>query len=147
MKVGISYDEEHEEECNRPDKDIVFIDSKDKDGKERKKKFRRKDIGSGLNVMAHKSDKVEKKKGRKIDEIDVDGERMFRCGEDGCDYKTKMASSVRVHKAMIHDIGITCYLCGGEDGCDYKAKQASNVKVHKAAIHNTDCYVLLVWGS
>ena len=47
MKVGISYDEEHEEECNPPDKDIVFIGSKDKNGNERRKKFRRNDIGSG----------------------------------------------------------------------------------------------------
>ena len=96
--------------------------------------------------MVHKSDKFEKKKGGKIDEIGVDGERVFRCGEDGCDCKTKMVSNVRVHKAMIHDISVTCYLCGGEDGCiDYKAKQASTVKFHKAAIHNIDCYVLLVW--
>ena len=36
------------------------------------------------------SDKVEKKKGKKMDEVDVDGERIFRCGEDGCDYKTNV---------------------------------------------------------
>jgi len=29
VKVGTSYDEEHEEERNRPDKDIVFIYSED----------------------------------------------------------------------------------------------------------------------
>jgi hypothetical protein len=29
VKVGTSYDEEHEEECNWPDKDIAFIYSED----------------------------------------------------------------------------------------------------------------------
>jgi len=78
VKVGISYDEEREEECKWPDKDIVFIGSEDEDGKKKKKKARRNDIGSELNVLVHKSDKFGKKKGRKIDEVDVDRGRMFR---------------------------------------------------------------------
>ena len=45
-----------------------------------------------------------------------------------------MASNVKQHKANIHDIDVTYYLCG-EDGCDYKAKKGSNVFEHKRRLH------------
>ena len=54
-------------------------------------------------------------------------------GEDGCEYKAKVAPHVRTHKAFVHDIDITYYLCG-EDGCEYKAKGVGSVKQHKAYI-------------
>ena len=29
---------------------------------------------------------------------------VFTCGFKGCDYKSKLGSNVRIHKAFVHDI-------------------------------------------
>ena len=56
---------------------------------------------------------------------------------NGCGYKTISASHLKRHKAMVHGIGVTFYLCG-VGGCAYEAKDASNLKKHKANIHDID---------
>jgi hypothetical protein len=97
VNVGISYDDGEEEESKWPDKDIVIIDS-DEGGKEKKKKVRKNNIGSGINVLANKSDKVRNKKVRRIEvgsgvnEIDVEGEGVFYCNEGECEYYSKRAN-------------------------------------------------------
>ena len=47
--------------------------------------------------------------------------RTFVCGEDGCEYESKRKAGHKQHKAMIHDIDVTYYLCNA-DGCEFKAK-------------------------
>ena len=56
---------------------------------------------------------------------------------EDCEYKAKVPGHVKRHEAMVHDIGVTFYLCG-VNGCEYKAKTAGNVKIHKAAVHDID---------
>ena len=59
------------------------------------------------------------------------------CDEARCGYKAKMASSVKIQKALIHDIDVIYYFCN-QKGCEYKAKVAGSVKQHKANIHDID---------
>ena len=61
----------------------------------------------------------------------------FSCDQDGCEYKAKLASSIKVHKQQVHDIDVRWQHCT-EVGCDYKAKLPSNLKIHKAAVHDID---------
>ena len=41
------------------------------------------------------------------------------------------------HKAFVHDIDVTYYLCS-VDGCEYRAKDAGTLKTHKAFVHDID---------
>ena len=66
--------------------------------------------------------------------MEVDGERLFYCGEGECEYYSKNAATVRQHKSNIHDIDVTYFLCL-EAGCDYKAKSGGNLLKHKARNH------------
>ena len=62
---------------------------------------------------------------------------FFLCEEKGCEYKAKKPSSVKQHKANVHDIDVTFFVCGvGE--CDYKSKTAGDTKKHKANKHDID---------
>ena len=115
VRVWIDYDDNSYEEVKWPDKDIVVIGS-DMNGKKSKKKLRKRKVES------------------RVDKAEVDGARLFYCGEGLCEYYSNRADSLKRHKANIHEIDVTYYLCG-EDGCEYKAKDAGHVKSHKARIH------------
>ena len=56
---------------------------------------------------------------------------------------TKWASNVKTHKANVHDIDVTFYLCG-VGACEYKAKTASNLNTHKAMVHEIDVHIFLM---
>ena len=56
---------------------------------------------------------------------------------DTMEYKAKQASVLKTHKAMIHDIDVTYYLCNAV-GCEYKANDAGSLKTHNALIHDID---------
>ena len=66
----------------------------------------------------NKSKRMRLEYDKSVDDIDV---TYYYCDVDGCEYKTKQASNVKLHKANIHDIDITYYYCE-EKGCEYKAK-------------------------
>ena len=120
MNIKIGYDDGDEEECKWPDKDIIIIGSDETNVKEKKKKkVRNNDLSSEFDVR------------------EVDGTRMFICGEGRCEYYSPRASTVKRHKANIHDIDVTYHFCG-EDGCDFKSKHASDLKCHRASIHDID---------
>jgi len=78
---------------------------------------KRKDLDSG--------GKKDKKR-RKEELLGGSLPKRFSCGEEGCDYESRWAQSVKRHKAMVHDIDVTFYLCGVDD-CEYKAKTAGTV--------------------
>ena len=107
VKVGILYDDGEEEECSWPDDDIVL----DSDGNN------------------------EGQKDRKRKKVEGGALGMFVCGEEGCEYKAKTASTLRRHKAYIHDIDVVYHPCSK---CDYEAKDAGNLKRHKANVHDID---------
>jgi len=78
--------------------------------------------------------------GRKVPRRQQDaksGAGKHLCGVDDCEYKAKKASTLKQHKAMVHDLDVTFYLCG-VGSCEYKAKKASALKKHKAAVHDID---------
>ena len=54
---------------------------------------------------------------------------------NGCVSKAKQASDLKTHKAMVHDIDITYYICDFK-GCDYKAKKASHLKRDRSNVHD-----------
>ena len=47
----------------------------------------------------------------RYDVKEVDGERVFVCGEGECEYYSKVARYMKQHKANIHDIDVTYYFC------------------------------------
>ena len=61
----------------------------------------------------------------------------FFCNEGGCAYKSKAASTMRLHKANIHGIDLKHYPCD-EVGCGHRAKEKGSLKRHKANVHNID---------
>ena len=63
--------------------------------------------------------------------------QWFPCDQDGCSYKTNHADNLKVHKQMVHDIGVEWFPCD-QDGCDYKARDVGNLKRHKRDIHDID---------
>ena len=56
---------------------------------------------------------------------------------NGCDYNARQLGDLKKHKAYVHGIDVTYYLCNA-DGCEYKAKVAGSLKQHKANIHDID---------
>ena len=115
VRVEIDYDDNTKEGCKWPDEDIVLVGI-DESGKSRKR------VKWGEVVTRY-------------DVNEVDGERVFVCGEGECEYYSNGASVMKQHKANIHDIDVTYYYCD-QKGCEYKAKKASKVKTHKAFIHD-----------
>ena len=57
------------------------------------------------------------------------------CDQKGCTKKFKKASTLKQHKADVHNIGVTWHVCD-QKGCTKKFKQAGNLKQHKADVHN-----------
>ena len=57
-------------------------------------------------------DNEEEKKYKKGGKGGEGGEspRRFICGEDGCEYESKLKKALKTHKANIHDIDVTYYL-------------------------------------
>ena len=53
----------------------------------------------------------------------------------GCDYEARVASSVKLLKANVHDIDVVFYPC---NKCNYEAKQSGTLKRHKANVHDID---------
>ena len=49
-----------------------------------------------------------------------------------CDYKTKHITSLKQHRAAIHNKNVTWHYC---KDCDYKAKQKGHLKSHRANNH------------
>ena len=78
----------------------------------------------------NKEEKKEEKRSKTVE----GSPKMYSCGEEGCDYKSKWKKVAKSHKANIHDVDVTFYVCD-VDGCDYKAKVAGNLKRHKKGIH------------
>ena len=78
------------------------------------------------------SGKEDKK--RRTGKTAAENPKITSCGEEGCNYESKWATTVKRHKAMVHDIDVTFYLCGVNE-CQYKAKHAGSVKRHKTTIH------------
>ena len=62
-------------------------------------------------------------------------ERPYRCNQRGCNYRTKQRSSIKLHLANIHDIGVTWHTCP-QEGCEYKAKERGMIKKHLANVHD-----------
>jgi len=131
IKIAVEYDDGDEEKCRWPDNDIVIVENELVEEKKTKKT---------------KKDGEDKRGGRKMGKIGVEreggyidgeGTKMFICGEEGCDYKSKWKHALKAHKANIHDLDVTYYLCGVTD-CRYKAKTASTLKTHEAAVHDID---------
>ena len=56
--------------------------------------------------------------------------RKHEC--DCCEKEFKQLSSLKHHKADIHDIDVTWYEC---DCGNYKSKKRCNLKNHKANVH------------
>ena len=96
-KIVIAYDtDKGEEEHTWPDKDITLIGG-----------------GGRENTTCKKMKKVSLK-----DKTDGKNVKMFMCGEEGCEYKAKQVSTLKEHKANVHDIDVTYFLCD-VDGCLY----------------------------
>ena len=126
IKVVILFDDGIKQEHVWPNKNIAVIGGTGTAGEKKEKRVR-----SGTE---------EEKKGsgnRREVMVDEGGPKMFKCGEEGCEYETKNSSHLKRHKANIHDIDVTYYLCN-VDGCEYKAKSAGHLKTHKAMIHDID---------
>ena len=66
-----------------------------------------------------------------VHDIDV---TYYICEEKGCEYKAKVASSVKTHKAFVHNIDVLYYPCK-EKGCNYEAKSSSHTKAHMRNVH------------
>ena len=112
IKIGILHDDGEKEERDWPAKNIA--EDTDENNEEKKDK---------------KRSKIE---------ADTGSQRMFLCGEEGCEYESKWKGTVKKHEAMVHDIDVTYYLCN-VDGCEYKAKTAAGtLKRHKAMVHDTN---------
>ena len=60
---------------------------------------------------------------------------MYKYNCDLCDYRSKGKTSLKVHKANKHNIGVTWYHC---DLCDYRSIQNFVLKRHKADIHEIE---------
>ena len=76
---------------------------------------------------------AEKKKG--FAEKESGGGTWTTCGVGGCVYGTNYGSSLRTHKANIHNIGVKWKNC---PDCDFKAKTTVNLNVHLEKMHNLD---------
>ena len=116
-KIVIAYDtDKGEEEHTWPDKDITLT-------------------GGGRENTTSVTSKKKLKGGE--DKTDDKNVKMFGCGEEGCEYKTKQAGHLKTHKASVHDIDVTYFVCD-VNGCQYKVKQAGNLKTHKANVRDID---------
>ena len=69
---------------------------------------------------------------------------LHECGILGCTYKTKQASTLRVHQANIHGVNVIYHECK-EEGCEYKAKKAGTLKQHLADMHDIGVVLSPLW--
>ena len=117
IKVVIRFDDDIKEEHAWPNKNIAVIDSTGNTEEKKEKRIR----------SAKEEDKKEVPGGkrRKV-MVDEGGPKMFKCGEEGCEYESKKLGNLKRHKAAIPDIDLTYYLCDVE-GCEYKAKQSGDL--------------------
>ena len=56
--------------------------------------------------------------------------RPDKCAE--VEFEAKMARTLKIHKAFVHDIDVVYYPCNVK-GCNYEAKSSSNQINHEAA--------------
>ena len=74
-------------------------------------------------------------KGNLIQNMENIDHNFLYCDQDGCNYKSKLKSNLKKHKANVHDIGVTWFYCD-QDNCNYKCKRKSDLKQHKKNIHD-----------
>ena len=99
IKVVISFDIGIKEERDWPHKDIAVIVGKGNAEEEMKEKRSR---------SVAEEEKKDGKRRKVI--VDEGGPKMFKCGEEGCEYEARRADSLKRHRAAIHDIDVTYYL-------------------------------------
>ena len=128
--VAVVYDNGDEEECVWPDEDVIIQTG---NGYPRKRKTMSAEGTTTTTTTTSRSKpRITMEQGS-----DSKTTKWHWCGEKGCDYKSRVASHVKPHKAYVHNVDVKYNYCGF-DNCPYKAKTAGDVKTHKAMIHDID---------